>query len=181
MFRKPKREEIKTFFDSLKLTNRLDHLYKDFGKKFDGQFVIGLHIRYCKLDNHEKYWQHNTSTTLDYILDYVLKIQDTAAKTHKNVAIFLTTDSSFLQTELAKKIDNILLYKPLPTNATHEAHYTKDRDSDDNVCSLAEQSLIEMFLLAKCDMLVRYTESWFSAYASYYVDDVILIPPFDPA
>ena len=89
-----------------------------------------------------------------------------------NQIIFLCTDSVRVEQFVKHNLEKVIIYNTINdrNRKNHLINYQLGIEE-------AETTLIEMFLLAKCDVLIRYTRSWFSHYASLYVDDVFYIPP----
>lgn len=163
--------ELKPFFDSLKLKDAQNQKFEEFlSKNFSGKKIIGLHVRYypisLKYTNHSEFWI-NEEKTLNHIAQVV---RDEQRMYNYDCFIFLSTDSIKVQKFLQKKLENVIIYKPLKPiiNTNKEKHYQIN-------CNSIEDTLIEMFLLSRCQVLMRYTNSWFAYYASLYADKVIEI------
>ena len=160
------KKDLKPFYDCLKLNGRLHQLYESFlAKEFTNKFLIGLHVR--------SYYKEKANVSTESICSYVLNLRKTLLmSTTKKVVVFLATDSYAFQQAISKKLgDNLLIFNPLLVEHEHEVHRKKQKGSD-----FTDQSLLEMFLLAKCNVLIRTPYSQFSLYPSFYVDKVYDIP-----
>lgn len=169
--------EIQPFFDSLRLRPDIHVQMEQYVKdKFKGKKVIGCHIRSYSNSlpwtHHTKYWL-NEKETFNHIYSQIIAIQNTIEDT-SNQILFLCTDSLEVERFLKDKISNVIIYR----EKSSMKHTNAERHIELGVKE-AENSLIEMFLLSKCDVLIRYTESWFAHYASLYVNDVFYISPPD--
>ncbi len=82
--------------------------------------------------------------------------------------VFLCTDSRVVQEFVSKSIGNVVSYeKKFGEDGSRELH-------EELPVETAEATLIEMFLLARSDILVRFPPgSWFSHYASLYVKTIV--------
>jgi len=161
----PNNDKLKIFFDSLKLKIELQQKIKNFTDiNFIGKKVVGVHVRYypsyLPFSNHTKLWEVEE----DALKRIQNKIENAKRKLGEDSIIFLATDSLMVQKAVTQKFNNVVIYKTLLPR--------KKRDVEFHVeygIKFGEESIMEMFLLSKCDLLVRYTSSWFSHYASLYV------------
>ncbi|HVY55283.1 MAG TPA: nodulation protein NodZ, partial [Thermodesulfobacteriota bacterium] len=82
--------------------------------------------------------------------------------------IFLCTDSRMVQDFLTGSIGNVITYeKDFGSDSSKELHQELPVET-------AAASVIEMFLLAKSDVLVRFpTWSYFSCYGSVYAGKIV--------
>lgn len=164
-------EHLKPFFDSIELNPDIKKKVEEFSEKnFKNKKVIGVHIRYYNqsmvLSNHTKYWRDQVkalSTCLDKIKQAVSGLKQS------DYVVFLSTDSRLVHDFLSKSLDNVVFHeKDFGSDSSKELH-------EELPIETAEPSLVEMFLLAKSDILFRYPpESWFSYYASLYAKKVIV-------
>ena len=161
----PNNHKLKIFFDSLRLRKNLHQKVKYFTKEnFLEKKVIGVHVRYyptnLPFSNHTKLW---------VIEEVALKRIQNKIKNAKRILgddsiIFLSTDSLMVQKEIIQRFNNVVVYKTLLSRENREVEFHVEHG-----IKFGEETIIEMFLLSKCDLLVRYTGSWFSHYASLYV------------
>lgn len=163
-------ENLKPFFDALALKEEYRIRAEAFSDMhFSGKRVIGVHIRYYNrglpLSDHTKYW-------LDEIMalsECVDKIQKAASGlAESEYVIFLCTDSGMVRDFVTRAIDNVVTFeKEFGTDISKELHQELPEET-------AAATVIEMFLLAKSDVLVRFPPgSWFSYYASLYAKKII--------
>ena len=165
------RDHLKPFFDSLKLKPELQEKVDRFEDEyFKSKTVIGAHVRYYNQSmfhsGHTEYWQDQVkalSTCLDKIK------QAAAGLNHSDYVVFLSTDSRLVQDFVSQSVENVVFYeKEFGTDPSKELHQELPVET-------AESTLIEMFLLARSDILVRYPPgSWFSHYASLYAKKIIV-------
>ena len=162
---------LKPFFDSISLKPKYQEKVDGFADKyFKNKKVIGVHVRYYNgsmtSSNHTEYWQDQVkalSTCLSKIKQAVVRLKES------NYVIFLSTDSRLVQDFLAQSIDNVVFYKKeFGRDLSKELH-------EELPVETATSTLIEMFLLARSDILVRFPPgSWFSHYASLYAKEIIV-------
>jgi hypothetical protein len=159
-------KETKPFFQSLKLKAEFQSLVDNFSEKYlAGKKVIGLHIKYYDKNmpqsNHTQYWL-DPDGSLNKIKDNLNGI--IAELNESNIVIYLATDSPVVQDFLKKHFTNIVSF-----DKTFNIEYTKGQHLKltDNAVTAA---LVEMFLLAKSDVLYRFppSGSWFSHYGSLF-------------
>ncbi len=161
---------LKPFFDALELRAELKERADDFAEgNFTNKKIIGVHIRYYNknmpLSEHTKHWL-DQSKALAACLD---KIKRAAAGFKESeYVVFLCTDSRMVHDFLTQSIGNVITYqKEFGSDGSKELHQELPVET-------AAASLIEMFLLAKSDVLVRFPAwSWFSHYASLYAKKII--------
>jgi len=162
-------ENLRPFFDSLVLNEEYQKRADAFSDMyFKGKKVIGVHIRYYNqsmhLSNHTKYWLDQPKA-LSECLD---KIQKTAAGlAESEYVVFLCTDSPLVQDFITCFVPNVVtIEKEFGSDGSKELHEELPRET-------AAATIIEMFLLAKSDVLVRFPPgSWFSHFASLYVKKI---------
>ncbi|MBN2834051.1 MAG: hypothetical protein JXR48_03700 [Candidatus Delongbacteria bacterium] len=160
-------KDLKPFFDSLKPAKFIDEKIDKYTKQnFEGFFTIGLHIRYYNKamyrSDYSEMWE-NESECLNQIKN---KIKEVLSNYNlDNIRLFLATDSSVTHEFINKNFDNVISYnKDFGNDVSKELH-------DQLPSETAEASIIEMFLLSRCDLLVRLpADSWFSYYASLYTE-----------
>jgi hypothetical protein len=165
------RPELKPFFDSLTLTEHLAQRVCQFATEhFRGKKVIGVHVRYydpsLPVSTHTPYWT-DSGKGLSACMD---KIEQAIARVvPADYVVFLATDSPVVQAEVAARVEGVVtLTKRFGLDGKVELHKELPVET-------AEDSAVEMFLLAKSDVLVRYPpHSWFSHYASLYAGEVIV-------
>ncbi|MFI5323677.1 MAG: nodulation protein NodZ [Thermodesulfobacteriota bacterium] len=163
-------DNLKPFFDSLELRPELQQKADEFAHRyFRNKKVIGVHIRYYNermpRSDHTRYWQDQVQA-LCLCLN---KIKEAEAKVnHTGYVIFLSTDSRLVRDFIAGAVKNVVIYEKLfGSDISKELHRELPVET-------AEATLIEMFLLARSDILVRFPPgSWFSHYASLYAKEII--------
>ena len=163
-------ESLGPFFDALVLNEEFRKRADEFAEKhFRNKKVIGAHIRYYNrsmlLSDHTKYWLDQPGT-LARCLDMVKK--SAAGLEGSEYVVFLCTDSRTVQDFISQSADNVVTYsKGFCSDGSKELH-------EELPVETAEATIIEMFLLAKSDILVRFPPgSWFSHYASLYAKKII--------
>ncbi|HSC35900.1 MAG TPA: nodulation protein NodZ [Thermodesulfobacteriota bacterium] len=163
-------DNMKTFFDALRLRPELLKEADEFaGRFFRNKKVIGVHIRYygrsLPRSFHTDVWLDET----DALVSCYNKIKEAAAGMEESeYVVFLCTDSRMVHDFLTQSIGNLITYqKEFGSDGSKELHQELPVET-------AAASLIEMFLLAKSDILVRFPAwSWFSHYASLYANKII--------
>ena len=160
----------KPFFDALELRAELKERADEFAEKhFGNKKVIGVHIRYYNPgmppSEHTKYWLDQTKA-LAACLDRIKKAA--AGFKESEYAVFLCTDSRMVHELISKSMGNVVsCEKAFGTDSSKELHQELPVET-------AEAALIEMFLLARSDVLFRYPPgSWFSHYAGLYAKKTI--------
>ena len=162
-------DELKPFFDALKLKARFSRQIDEFAAEhFQGKKVIGVHVRYydnkLPAGNHTPFWI-DPDQSLHICLD---KIQGAVKRAgSSDYIIFLSTDSRLVNDFIKERISGVVTFN-------------KEFNSDDIQryqelpIETASAAIIEMFLLAKSDILVRFPPlSWFSYYASLYAREIV--------
>jgi hypothetical protein len=131
--------------------------------------VIGVHIRYYGQNlphsDHSDSWLDEKGA----LASCIDKVKEAVAGLGESeYVVFLCTDSSMVQDYLAGSLGNVVTYeKEFGSDSSKELHHELPVET-------AAAAIIEMFLLAKSDVLVRYPAwSWFSHYASLYAKKVI--------
>lgn len=165
------KKETEPFFKELRLNSKLEKTVNSFAEKhFKNKTVIGVHIRYydkkMPLSNHTKYWLE-PEKSLKIIEEKLNEVIDKLAG--KEYIIYLATDSKEVQDYLKANFDNIVKYdKEFGTRDNMELH-------DELPVETATASLIEMFLLTKSEVMLRFppTGSWFSHLGSIYATENI--------
>ncbi len=162
---------LKPFFDSLKLNPEFQEKIDGFAEKnFKNKKVIGVHIRYYNRNmaysDHTRYWRDQVKalcTCLDKIKEAAVGLEQS------DYVVFLSTDSSLVHDFLSQSVENVVFYeKDFGSDFSKELHQELPVET-------AASTVIEMFLLAKSDILVRFPpESWFSYYASLYAKEIIV-------
>lgn len=162
--------DLKPFFDALELRAELKERVNEFAEKnFRSKKIIGAHIRYYNqnmpLSEHTKYWLDHANA-LAGCLDMIKTAA--AGLEESEYVVFLCTDSRVVQEFVSKSIGNVVSYeKKFGEDGSRELH-------EELPVETAEATLIEMFLLARSDILVRFPPgSWFSHYASLYVKTIV--------
>ena len=159
----PGPEQCRAFLQCLRPRQRHQKAIDRFHERyFAGKRVVGLHIRHGNGGNimgHSKYWT-NQATALHRCIRVVQQVVQAIGG---DAAVFLCTDSKVVQDFLASVFPNLITRpKTFKFAGTGELHsppfsYITGRDA-----------LIEMFLLAQCQVLVRFPPgSFFSFYASH--------------
>src|SRR5262245_634488 len=164
--------KLRPFFDALQLRLRFSSQVEDFAARhFHNKTVIGVHIRYYdkqlpQSSHHAPFWL-DPEQSLKLCRD---KIQEAVRKAGSaNHVIFLATDSASVNDYIKKQFDGVVTFnKEFGTDATKELH-------EELPVETAAAAIVEMFLLAKSDVLVRFPpQSWFSHYASLYVKEIVI-------
>lgn len=164
-------EETVPFFLQLQLNEKLEKRVNNFAEKnFKDKTVIGIHVRYydktMPVSNHTQYWLE-PDKSLESIKENLDKtIQDIDGKDY---IIYLATDSEEVQDYIKQNFDNVVKYeKEFGTQENLELH-------DELPVETASASLIEMFLLTKSDIMLRYppSGSWFSHLGSIHADKIV--------
>ena len=136
-------------------------------KHFSNKKVIGIHIRYYPKhlipSAYSKFWLDENKA----FEEIEVRIKKAQAQTTGEPILFLCTDSDIVQERLSKQFNNIVTYQKLP-----EWRDEKQEQSFQLYTDIPDTTLIEMLLLAKCNSLIRYTDSWFSFYASLYTKQI---------
>lgn len=168
------KDELRPFFDAVRLAPPLAETADDFAaENFAGKKVIGVHVRYygahLPVSNHTPYWRE-WAPGLKACLDGINKARDMAGGGEK--VVFLSTDSRPVEELLTRSLRGVVTYPKLfGRDFGGELH-------DELPIETAEASAIEMFLLARSDVLFRYPPgSWFSHYASLYAGRVLTVAP----
>lgn len=163
-------ENLKPFFDALALKDEYRIMADAFSDMhFKGKRVIGVHIRYydrsMPFSNHTKYWL-DEAKALSGCVDKIQKAG--AGLAESEYVIFLCTDSGMVRDYVTRAIGNVVTFeKEFGTDISKELHQELPEET-------AAATVIEMFLLAKSDVLVRFPPgSWFSHYASLYAKKII--------
>lgn len=161
------RPEIKPFYDALRLAQLQPRVDAFARAHFEGKKVVGVHVRYRTGDMgqfsfHDAYWDAPAQA-----------LELCAAQVHAVCArlapaatvVFLATNSTRVRDFFAQEFSNLVFVEKLfAADEMQELH-------DALPVETAEASVMEMFLLARSDILVRYPpESYFSFYASLYVE-----------
>lgn len=160
------------FFKALKLKDEFQKLADDFiENNFLGKKVIGVHVKYYNKSmpksNHTQYWL-DENTSLNQIKDKLNQI--IAEFKELKTVIYLATDFPVVEDFLRNHFDNIVSF-----DKTFKIEYTQSQHlklTDDAVTA----ALVEMFLLAKSDVLFRFppSGSWFSHYGSLFAGKTIM-------
>jgi len=164
--------ETKPFFDALKLQPQFQALVDNFAEQhFKNKTVIGLHIKYydktMPKSNHTQHWL-DPQVSLNQIKEKITEIISRIEK--GNYIIYLATDSAIVQDFLKEHFENIVSFsKEFKIEFTKSQHLKLT----DNAVTAA---LVEMFLLAKSDILYRFppSGSWFSHYGSLYAKETVI-------
>ncbi|HVY54844.1 MAG TPA: nodulation protein NodZ [Thermodesulfobacteriota bacterium] len=163
-------DEMKVFFDAIRLNPEFRGEAEEFAEKhFKNKKVIGVHIRYygksLPHSDHTHLWLDETNA----LMSCFNKIKAVVAEMKESeYVIFLCTDSRLVYDFLTRSIGSIVTYeKDFGSDGSKELHQELPVET-------AAASIIEMFLLAKSDVLVRFPEwSWFSYYGSLYAGKIV--------
>lgn len=164
-------EETKPFFLQLQLNSKLKAKVDSFtDKHFKDKAVIGVHVRYydksMPLSNHTQYWLE-PDKSLESIK---VKLNDVIERLEgKDYIIYLATDSKEVQDYINKHFDKVVKYnKEFGTRENMELH-------DELPVETASASLIEMFLLTKSEIMLRFppSGSWFSHLGSIHSNEIV--------
>ena len=138
----------------IKLKPFLKNKISNFIKNHKIDEAIGIHIR-----NTDKRPTTEVSKVLDYIL---LK--------HPYSTIYLSTDSVDIEKLFTDKISDLVLYPKTKPNLKGEGlhQWALYNNNDDFKYTLFEESVIEMFLLSKCNYLFYQGNSTFSNISKVY-------------
>ena len=157
------REGLRPFFDSLQAAPELARRIDAFSEThFRGKIVIGLHIRYydpsLPASNHTEYWIRPEES----LKQCLARVQSAVAEIRPaEYIIFLATDSGPVQDYMQKNLDHLVTVEKRFGSPDKQLH-------DELAIETAAESVMEMFLLARSDVLIRFPASWFSHYASLY-------------
>lgn len=162
-------KETEPFFKELRLNSKLEKRLDSFTDKYiKNKTVIGVHIRYydkkMPLSNHSRYWlepEKSLETIKNKLNEVISKLVG------KEYIIYLATDSKEVQDYFKTNFDKVVKYnKEFGMHANMELH-------DELPVETAAASLIEMFLLTKSDIMLRFppTGSWFSHLGSIYANE----------
>jgi hypothetical protein len=162
--------QLKPFFDALKLKARFSRQVDEFAERhFQDQKVIGVHIRYYDnkfpAGNHSPFWI-DPEQSLKICLD---KIQEAVKRAGaSDYVIFLATDSRLVNDFIRERVNGVVTFDKKFNSADIQSYQRLPIE-------MASAAIIEMFLLAKSDILVRFPpSSWFSYYASLYAKEVVV-------
>jgi hypothetical protein len=163
-------ENLKPFFDALTLNEEFRLRADAFSDiHFKGKKVIGVHIRYYSqslpASDHTKYWIDEAKA----LSECLSKIQSAVAESARSeYVIFLCTDSRMVCDFISGTVESVVTFeKRFGTDPSKELHEELPEET-------AAATVIEMFLLAKSDLLIRFPPaSWFSHYASLYAGKII--------
>lgn len=116
--------------------------------------AIGIHIR-----NTDK----RPTTDVKKIIDHI-KIK------HPETSVFLSTDSSEIEEFFQKNISNLILFPKTKPKLNGEGlhQWALYNNEDDLKYTLYEESVMEMFLLSKCNYLYYQGNSTFSNISKVY-------------
>jgi hypothetical protein len=161
--------ELKPFFDALRLQPHLSARADAFAARhFANKFVIGVHIRYydpaLTPSNHSASWA-DTEQALDLCRRRIeAAIQEVGSSDY---VIFLSTDSRKVHEFICAHLEHVVVVeKRWGIDPVLELH-------EELPVETAEATAVEMFLLARSQVLVRFpASSWFSHYASLYVGQI---------
>lgn len=163
-------EETKPFFKEIKLKPAYQKKVDDFTEiNFKGKKVIGVHIRYydksLPKNNHTQYWLE-PEESLKIINANLKKIVDEFDD--PNYIIFLATDNKMVHDSIRSEFDQVVTFEKNFDIVQKGMHLHLPIES-------AFNGLVEMFLLAKSDVLYRFppSGSWFSHYGSIYAKKVV--------
>lgn len=161
------RPELKPFYDALRLAQLQPRVDSFARAHFEGKKVVGIHVRYRtgdmgQISFHDAYWDAP-----------IQALEHCAAQIHAACArfapaetiVFLATNSARVQDFFMHEFSNLVtVEKTFASDETRELH-------DALPVETAEASVMEMFLLTRSNILVRYPpDSYFSFYASLYVE-----------
>jgi hypothetical protein len=163
-------DDTKVFFDAIRLKPEFREKADEFADRhFRNKKVIGAHIRYygksLPHSDHTRLWLDEA----DALVSCFNKIKAAAAGLKDSeYVIFLCTDSRMVQDFLTGSIGNVVTYeKDFGSDGSKELHQELPVET-------AAASVIEMFLLARSDVLVRFpTWSYFSCYGSVYAGEIV--------
>lgn len=153
----------KRFFKQLSFNPKWVQVANDFAHvKFGNKPVIGLHMRHGNGENimgHTPYWK-NTNQSLSLCCQLLEKCKALYGK--KPYVIYLATDSIIVEREVLSLFPQTIIY---PKKHREPGSGALHRGNNDP--KALQYSLIEMLLLAKSDLLIRFPPgSFFTHYAS---------------
>lgn len=149
----------KTLLDHVSLKPFIANIVDDFASKNRlSQNTIGIHIRMTDKQPVKK---------LEVIFQ---KIADIGLS---DFQIFLATDNIEVENSFKSKYPHIITHpKFLPENTQDGLHFYAMNNQDDNLAyQIAKESIIDMFLLSKCEYLIYQDNSTFSQIAKAYHPD----------
>lgn len=186
-------ERLRPFFDALQLAPELRSQADEFASAhFRYKKVIGVHVRYydqnLRRSAHTNFWldpEKAVQVCNEKITEAIRRLSSlspdgvkwkspatenpASSLSASDHVIFLATDSAWVHDAVKRRFKNVVTYpKSFGLDGTRELHQELPVET-------AAASAIEMFLLAKSSILVRYPPgSWFSYYASLYVKEIIV-------
>ncbi|MEZ5199393.1 MAG: nodulation protein NodZ [Bacteroidales bacterium] len=162
-------EETKSFFKELRLKPEYQQKVDEFTEQhLKGKTVLGVHIRYydknLPVNNHTKFWlepEKSMKIIESRIEKIISEIDD------PNFVILLVTDNKMVHDTIRKNFDKVVSYEKKFDIVQKGMHLSLPVDS-------AFAGLIEMFLLAKSDIMFRFPPhgSWFSHYGAIHAKKV---------
>jgi len=177
----PSLEDCRTVLSSLKPLPRIQAKIDAFAARhFDREKVIAVHVRHGNGGNifaHTKFWKEE-DMALQKITEAITRAR---LELGQDAVIFLCTDSSEVEQALLKSFPGLLTRSKYFRNPGEgELHDKAVIKTIPEASSLGEDALIEMFLLARADILLCYPAgSFFSFYARTIEDrpeNQVLIP-----
>ncbi|GAB5554775.1 MAG: nodulation protein NodZ [Saprospiraceae bacterium] len=159
----PKPKQEKRFFKQLTFKSKWVQVANDFADiKFENKPVIGLHVRHGNGENimgHTPYWEE-VNQSLSFCCQLLEKCKTLYAK--KPYVIYLATDSVVVEQEILSLFPETIVYPKQHRKPGSGALHRENNDP-----KALQNSLIEMLLLAKSELLIRFPPgSFFTHYAS---------------
>ena len=138
--------------NSLKLNPEIQNIIDSFERENFQHPVIGVHIRHTDLD-----YKSNT-----YSNELYHEIIRNLLKQNPNAQIFLATDDKKTEEEFKRAYSNMCIITKWYPKINNGIHKSCD---DDNKFQMCIDTLTDMYLLCRCDFLVRNPFSSFTALA----------------
>ncbi|MFW5658150.1 MAG: nodulation protein NodZ [Bacteroidota bacterium] len=166
-------DETKPFFKNLKLKPTYQEKVNAFADRyFTGKTVIGVHVRYydknLPVNNHTKYWLE-PEKSLKTINSRLKEVVDEIKNNSEDHVIFLATDNEMVQSSIRNAFENVITYDKEFDIVQKGMHLHLSVET-------AFNTLIEMFLLARSDIMYRFppSGSWFSHYGALHAKKVVI-------
>ena len=158
------RPSIEPFFRALRLRDAQAVVDEFEQTHFASRRVIGVHVRYHSRamgeSDHDRFWER-PDESLAALWATVQRLRERFAP--DPTIVFLATDSARVQNFFREGMPDVIAYEKQFTLDGKELH-------EHLPIKTAQAALVDMFLLARCDVLVRYPPgTWFSYYASLFV------------
>lgn len=157
-------DEAREFFSALQpLPVIAQHVEYFAAERFGGRRVIGVHVRHGNggdIMGHARWWRRPADAMARLTRSVLECVQAVQRCTAEVPVLFLCTDSNAVE-DYAHRHWPGVISRPKRFRAPGAGEMHLGPDAWRGV----EDAVVEMFLLARCDVLIRYPESSFSALA----------------